>query len=268
MQNAPAATASGAQAKRAYGRSLADFRLDDRDTPNGVLPAEEKLLAAAARGKRCDFGLAVPQECTDENRLRSEFLCFLLLGGDEQAPVHDKGIDLAGAFIEGDIDLESTKVERPFSLWNCRIEGQLVGRNARFGLINLAGSHIRGIDCDGAIISGQVFLREGFTSSGEVRFIASEIRGNLDCSGGTFTNRGGSALSCDNARIGGVFLCSNSSLKNGLRFSAQGSVRFPAAIISGTIECSGGLIDNEGGDIALNCDNIRNHRQRVFSRWI
>src|SRR5260370_835767 len=40
---------------------------------------------------------------------------------------------------------------------------------------------------DGAIITGGVFLRNGFSAAGEVRLIGSQI-GSLDCSNGTFKN--------------------------------------------------------------------------------
>ena len=81
--------------KRAFGRSLADFRIDGATTPNGLHPAEERLLDCAARGKECDIALGSPrEEAAPENTVRGAFLRFLLLGGDEDAPVHEKGVIL------------------------------------------------------------------------------------------------------------------------------------------------------------------------------
>jgi hypothetical protein len=41
----------GAQNRRPFGRSISDFR--DQSTPSGLLPAEERLVAAAAVGEQC-----------------------------------------------------------------------------------------------------------------------------------------------------------------------------------------------------------------------
>ncbi len=233
---------------RAHGRSLADFRIAGKTTPHGLWPAEEKLLAAALRGEACEIGDTLPDEAGEETRVRGAFVRFLLLGGDGEAPVHEKGIQLGGAFVDGDIDLESAGAF-PLTLWRCRVAGELIGRNARLGRLNLQGSHIRGINCDGARVTGSVVLVEGFTAEGEVRFPGAEIDGQLACSKGMFKNAAGGALTFDGARVtGDVFL------RNG--FTAEGEVRFPGAEIGGQLDCSEGVFKNAGGD-ALNCDQGR-----------
>jgi hypothetical protein len=35
-----------------------------------------------------------------ENRVRADFLRFLMLGGDKDAPIHEKGVQLQGAWME------------------------------------------------------------------------------------------------------------------------------------------------------------------------
>ena len=70
-----------------------------------------------ARGEECGIGGTFPSDQTDDNRVRGAFLRFLLLGGDEDALVHEKGVMLRGAFINGDIDLESAQTTFPLSLW-------------------------------------------------------------------------------------------------------------------------------------------------------
>lgn len=243
-------TPGALQRKRAHGRSLADFRIEGLDTLHGLLPLEEKLLQAAARGESCRAGDRVlPDAPTDQNCVRGSFLRFLLLGGDGQAPVHEKGLELWEAFVDGDIDLENARAARPLLLLKCHIRGGLIGVNARLGLVVLSGSLIQDILCDGAHVAGRVFLRNGFSAKGEVRFPGAVIGGTLDCDGGAFRNAQGSALNCDQARIeGSVFL------RDG--FSAESQVSFAGAAIGGSLDCRKGVFSNGGGP-SLNCDQAR-----------
>jgi hypothetical protein len=283
--------------KRAFGRSLADFRLKDATTPNGLHPAEERLLDCVRRGIECRIASVRPEKATPENTIRGSFLRFLLLGGDEVTPVHEKGVILHGAYIEGSIDLESAKDVRSLWFWRCHI-GQIInGRNASFdditlqdcllgrlnfasasiagdvvlgesqaeGEVNFAGSDIgdslncygaklknaggMALVCDGAKVTGDVFLNGGFYAEGVVRFPGAEIGGYLDCSGAKLKNAGGVALVGDCAKVtGSVFL--------GVGFEVEGGVRFVGAEIGGDLDCSGATLKNAGG-MALFCDGAK-----------
>jgi hypothetical protein len=233
MQDSLPADAGEILAVRAYGRSLSDFRLDGSASPNGLLPAEERLLTAAVRGEPCIIAASRPEAATAANRVRPGLLRFLLLGGDSSAPVHERGVQLHGAVIEGSIDLEGCTGIRTFSLRKCLIEGQLIGRNAEFGELNLAESYIRGIDCGFASFKGSVTLDNGFLSDGEVRFSAAEIKGRLYCRGGHFHNPGGMALTCNGTRITG-----SAFLRDG--FTADGQVRMHGAWVGGNLWFAGG----------------------------
>jgi sRNA-binding regulator protein Hfq len=114
---------------------------------------------------------------------------------------------------------------------------------------------------DGAIITGGVFLRNGFSALGEVRLIGSQI-GSLDCSNGTFKNPpqqrvqgAGAALSADGMLAHGSVL-----LRNG--FVSEGEVKLLGAQIGGNLDFSGAALSNPllpgtslGGD-ALTADRI------------
>jgi hypothetical protein len=234
--------------KRAFGRSLSDFRLPEADTPHNLLQAEEKLLDAAGKGVLCnltelspdllatDPAQALPKHAASANKVRADFLRFLLLGGDAASPVHEKGIQLAGAFVEGDIDLAHAENVCSFALLGCSIKGRLVTDHAALRSVTLSASHIGGMICDGASIDGDVSLSQGFSSSGVVSFNDAEIEGHLSCSGATIKNRHGFALSCEGARVRG-----NVNLEDG--FDAIGAVTFRAAEIAGSVSCAGGCFD-------------------------
>ena len=98
--------------KKAFGRSLDDF-LPLRD-------AENKLLHACASGTDLALSHGRPEQKTPENALRAEFVRFLALGGDESAAIHEMGVQVEGAWIEGSLNLDHCTVRRIW-LGKCRI---------------------------------------------------------------------------------------------------------------------------------------------------
>ena len=57
--------------------------------------------------------------------------------------------------------------------------------------------------------AGSVNLRDKFVSEEEVRLLGARIDIDLDCSGGTFKNSEGDALSLDRVKVGGNMLLRN-----------------------------------------------------------
>jgi hypothetical protein len=92
----------GKRVSRPFGRLLVDFYLDGQSTPHALLPAEERLLTAMPKGQRLTLAEARPTKATTKNRVRAEFLRYLALGGDDEIPVHEKGVQLDGAYVEGE----------------------------------------------------------------------------------------------------------------------------------------------------------------------
>ncbi|SDG46263.1 hypothetical protein SAMN05216241_11419 [Limimonas halophila] len=212
------------QAARPAGRTLKEFK--DQDTENGLLPAEDDLHAAARQGETCVL---------DEHEkppIRASFIRFLALGGDEKAPVHEKGVDLENATIEGQLDLSRCKNVLPLYLDNCTLssDAPITAQDAHLSLLSLQGSTVPGgIDADRANVEGSVLLRNGARIKGEIRFSGAQIHGDFDASGSTLTKADGDALFCDRARIGGtVFLSENANI--------TGTVNFRGARIEGDLD--------------------------------
>jgi len=88
-----------AETKRAHGRSLGDFWLDGEE--GKLHPAEAKLVAACAKGEPAIVDMRVPEGPGPDNFIRAGLLRFLALGGDAQTPVHEHGVQLMGAWIDG-----------------------------------------------------------------------------------------------------------------------------------------------------------------------
>jgi sRNA-binding regulator protein Hfq len=227
-------------AKKAAGRSLHEFQ--------PLLPGETHLLQACQQGRMAKLGDQVPDTPGDERKVRAPFLRFLLLGGDEQAPVHERGTQLQGAVIDGTLDLGGCLIPHNIHLHHCLFTHLFVAQDARVqGLVTLEGSHLLGginaerIQCDGGL-----YLRNGFKATGVVRLLGAQIGGDLACSGGQFEVNGGNALSADGSVVKGtVFLCEG--------FKATGVVRLLSTEIGGNLQCNGGQFEVNGGD-ALSAD--------------
>jgi hypothetical protein len=224
---------------KAKGRTLAEFEKD-------LSPAEKTVLAAARDGEVAWLGDKRPETASDECRLRAGFVRFLALGGDETTPVHEKGVQIAGGWIDGDMDCEGAVLPHDLILWDCRLDGDLILRGATTRTLNLGGTRLKGIEADRLEATGGVYLRNGFHATSEVRLLGARIGANLECDGGRFENPEGVALHCDRIETkGGVFL------RKG--FYASGEVRLTGARIGGNLECNGGRFDNPEG-VALYCD--------------
>ncbi|MFV1991183.1 MAG: hypothetical protein ACC652_10625, partial [Acidimicrobiales bacterium] len=85
-------------------------------------------------------------------------------------------------------------------------------------------------------------------AEGEVRLVGASINGELNCEGGTFTNKGGLALFGDAVHVTG-----NALLSAG--FKAEGEVRLLGATMK-SLNCEGGIFTNKGG-YALNLDKAK-----------
>jgi len=254
---------------KAFGRWLGDFL--DQDTPSGLLAAEQQLLAACAHGWRCvavadsvkqtrtgeRISIESPSRSTMHGRMRSlpipsaarvraRFLRFLALGGDESAPVHEAGVELFNAFVDGDLDLRGAKCVGRLVLVCCCIYGKLKIEDASLGILYLEGSRVYGISANRAKIAGSVFLNKGFVSQGTVDFFGATIGGSLQCAGARIRRmKAPNALIFSAATIGG-------DVSLDVDFRAHGCIWFNGAKIRGKLICSGANIAAPK-DTALNC---------------
>lgn len=215
-----------------YGRSLVDF--------GRLSPGETKLLNRCRTGEEAVVADKRPEKGTRNNRVRAAFVRFLALGGDTNAPIHEHGIQLSGAWLTGRLDFQDATAQTAIQLRHCRIDS-LILRSANLKSIVLNGSRIEaGLWGDHLRCSGNFFARGGFEAAGPVRLVGSTIDGTLDLSGSSFENNGDIALALDRSTIGGtVFL-------NG-GFRAVGEVRMLGATIKGNLDCRGGIFRNKGG---------------------
>ncbi len=209
-----------------------------------LLPAEEKLRQCAANGEVCevdDFSGERPEEATEFNSVRAEFLRYMILGGCERSLVHTRGINLFGAYIflqqnTTIIDLQSVTINFDISLLCCSIIHNIDLRGATIKSLFLNGSSLEELIADRVSAEGVIFLANEFRAKGEVRLLGAKIRSSLNCTSGNFNNPT-NALSCDGIGVnGGIFLNDN--------FKAIGVARLLGAKIYGDLTCEGGYFQS------------------------
>jgi len=226
--------------KRPRGRTLAEFL----DGLGQLSPAERKLLEACVIGEPASIdGTLRPEHRTDENQIRARFVRFLALGGDERAPVDEKGVHVRGAWIDGDIDLEACHVTGPITLDWCHVDGEINLLDAEIPCLFLDNSFAKGIDAERLRCPGSVHIHNGTFVDGKVSLVCAHIGGDLDCVGARFENREEECLDCQGAEIrGSVFLGREGDTRS---FHATGNVDFTGAQVDGDVFCRRARFEDE-----------------------
>lgn len=242
-----------------------------RFTDPPLSEAEQKLVRAAPKGefaicgpkvKRDDpaYDPSKAEEWGGDREIRAELIRWLCVNRRAKELVDPRGIQLFGAMVSDSLDLDNVTIPFRLRLERCWLTQGLTLLDAQMPMLDLQGTRVRAITADRVLVNGTVFLRNGFHAEGEVRFLDSQIDGDLDCGGATFENpardqviSSGNALNADRAVVkGGVFLSGG--------FRAKGEVRFVKAQIGVQLNCIGGTFENPaqagGSGIALYGDRV------------
>ncbi|HKL70973.1 hypothetical protein [Salibaculum sp.] len=168
-------------------------------------------------------------------RVRPALIRYLLEGGcADGARPHPKGVKLAGAWIDGELDLQGCRTELDLSLHHCLFPARPTFRDAHLGALHLSGSRMeKGLDLQRLRIETGLHLRDGFSAKGGVDLSGAWIKGHLDCKGGLFSTDRGPALTVNSATIGGTLFMIDA-------FQAYGEVNLCQVNIAGHLDCSGG----------------------------
>lgn len=221
-----------------HGRSLADFL--------PLKPAEQILLKCAAQGLVTEIATQHPEDATPDNTVRAGFLRFLILGGDEQNPVHELGVMLIGAYIDGDLDLAQTQINVSITLNHCCLQNlSLKGASVK-GMINLAHSSCKKIRADLLTVTASVCL-DHLEAKGSIILQKSEIFGSLLFRGSKLDGEGGYALIADGLAVRSVHFEDN--------FAALGEVCLIGATVSGQLVCRDSTFKATKA-LALSADSI------------
>ena len=181
--------------------------------------AEQQVLAGFESGQETvvgDGALPPAGVASEERRVRATFLRDLLRGSfetpGEQPGAHERGLRIAGAAIDGALDLHGFTVTFDLSLRNCRFSSPLVLDSAKVEGLRLNGSVLPGLRAEWLIARGPVSL-DSVEASGEVRLVGAKIGGPLDCDNLRISNPGKVALALIRVETGGaLFLRGRASI--------------------------------------------------------
>lgn len=172
--------------------------------------AETKLISECAAPERVTFGDgSLP---SDENgqlavTLRAAVLRQILLGAPGAPVLHDKGLRLRGARIDGTLDLQGCDCTRDITLSHCRLDAPLNLVNATLRGLHLSGGVIAGINADNARFSGSLYLRDDILVLGEIGLAGARIGGDLQICGAEIRSPVQDAIFAPSLRVeGSVFL--------------------------------------------------------------
>lgn len=226
---------------------------------------ENKLIDACKRGVECVLNdgerpRAADPECT----IRAEILRYLILGGSRRCVVHQKGVQLSGAWIVGELDLSFCKANGPTEISSSVFSASFLARQAELEALDLSGSIVRWFEADGANVKGDVFFAHGFVAIGQVSLAGCAIGGQFSCTDGKFSNAtrvddngdliGGIALDLEGAHVkGDVFFRGAKK-----RFTAKGSVNLAGIEIEGQLSLyKSSFLSHEGHAISAQNMTVR-----------
>lgn len=221
--------------------------------PEQLGAAERHFVECMAKGEPCIISEELPKEPvkTGEkaNVVRASVIRFFAWGGDEINPIRGNLISLRGAWVPKKLDLANVPMPYSVEFLNCRFNAEVLMPCAECRSLTMDHSHLSaGFVGEGMKISNAMLMRGVFIPKGEVQLLQAKVGGEFDCSGSTFKNKGGYALSADKIQVGGNVVMEGSF--------AEGEVRFLTANVNGNMSCDGSAFENEGG-VAFVADRIK-----------
>ncbi|PSB24993.1 hypothetical protein [Stenomitos frigidus] len=240
--------------------------------------SEYELFRAIANGKRIDYQTGVvvddqPENASqwgEERTLRGDRLRWLCIEPAVWQLCLPQGLDVAGAKIEGALNLSFSDIAIPLRFAYCSFAEPLRLQQTTLRRLDLSGtrlapSQIETVSTEAAVptsidareveVTGSILLLQGFVAEGTVILRGARIEGNLDCSKGQFLQP---ALALD---LEGASVKGNVNLSH--KFKAQGTVNLFSATIGSNLQCDSGQFLHAETALTAHRVNVTGH---VFLR--
>jgi hypothetical protein len=221
--------------------------------PADLTRIEKALSDCAARGEALD----VTGNAEDERRVRASVIYSLCT---MQSGVHARGVRLAGAMIEGPLDLESTTLVVPLVLTGCVLGDPARPDGIAVNLQQATATRISLIRCrlHGSLYAAELRVDHAVSFAelhaiGPVMLRSADINGTLSLSGARLVGRdeSGFALLADRLKVGGSL-----HLNDGFR--ADGVVSLIGVDVRGRVSMEAAqLVGRNGSGFALLAERLK-----------
>ncbi|HYR79865.1 MAG TPA: hypothetical protein VEO55_07655, partial [Candidatus Dormibacteraeota bacterium] len=136
-----------------------------------------------------------------ERTVRATVLIWLASDAEASRLVHPSGLGLAGARIDGKLDLSYATVDKPITIVKCYVPDGIDLSSARVEDFEVRRSRTGSIDGDMSIVHRDLSFQMG--DYGAMSFMRSKIDGSLDLSGARISEGGTATVNLVEANIGG-----------------------------------------------------------------
>lgn len=193
----------------------------------------------------------VPVQPTVSNTIRATLIRYLALGGCEGCRPPETGVQVRGAWIDGDndksdettgLDLAGATLLGDLALLQCQIPDPIILYSSKVNNVFLNDSNLQAsISADRLEANDSVSLL-GAKVASEVRLVGERLGGDLTCIGAEL-NSDKIALNCDAIQVdGSVFL---------RKATIAGEIKLMGAQVGGELSCIGAELRAKGS--ALSC---------------
>jgi len=136
-----------------------------------------------------------------ERVVRASILSWLASDADASHFVHPSGLGLAGARIDGKLDLSYATIDKPITIVRCFVPDGIDLSSARVEDFEVRRSRTGSIDGDLSITHRDLSFQMG--DYGAISFMRAKVEGSLDFSGARINDGGPDTVNLVEANIGG-----------------------------------------------------------------
>lgn len=198
----------------------------------------------------------------DCRTLSADFLVDVLTKAPQRDSVPFKGVQISGARIVGDLDLENATLNRLIEIYSSRIEGAINVKRAKTdSLIALQNSLVTGeLNASGLHSESDLLLRYGAVFEHDVILRGAKIGGQIDMTGAHFDG----TLDANSLQVGwSLFMRSG-----GTNTTSFKEVILRAAKITSQVNMDGAFFDGELTADSLQVGSHLFMRNVYFTHWI